>query len=141
MRRLIPLIAAAAALGAAVPALSATVDTKVNRHGEIVGSLVHQGGSRFYVEDHAYQVQAEVRRQGNRRFNFYDARTQLFAFVRKTTTNRWDVYLPGHDVSIGHVEQHGRNRWRAYEDAGESVGEAVGPAAISGAASVLVVFD
>ena len=141
MRRLIPLIAATAALGAAVPATAEAADTKVNRHGEAVGFLVHQGASRFNVQDHDYYTQAEVRRQGNRRFNFYNARGALFAFVRKATGNRWDVMLPEHDVPVGHVEKRSKNRWMAYEDEGESVGDATGPAALQGAAAVIVVFD
>jgi hypothetical protein len=91
MRRLIPLTAVAATLAAAGPALSEVADTKVNRHHEAVGSLVHQGASRFYVEDQTYRVQAEVRRQGKRRFTFLNTRGVEFAFVRKASGNRWDV--------------------------------------------------
>ena len=50
----------ASLLGFAVPAISATSDTRVHRHGERVGSLVHQGASRFKVEDINDGVEAEV---------------------------------------------------------------------------------
>jgi hypothetical protein len=41
---------------------------------------------------------------------------------------------------IGTVRKVDKRTWAAYVDDGESVGEAVGPAALQGAASVLLVF-
>lgn len=140
MRRLIPLIAAAATLAAAGPAVSEIQDTTVNRHNEAVGTLVHQGASRFYVEDHDYRVQAEVRRVGKRGFTFLNTRGVEFAIVRKATGTRWDVYAAGHSERVGTVEKVGPREYAAYQD-GERVGDARGAAAVQGAASVLVVFD
>ena len=142
MRRYIPLIAVALTLGAAAPATAATADTKVNRHGEIVGSVVHKGAGRFVVENNAYKVQAEVRRQGNRRWNFVNSRGVVFAYVAKSTGRRWNVFATGHSEPIGHVETHGKKKARIYNDEGEeAVGDAAGPASIQGAAAVLVIFD
>jgi hypothetical protein len=142
MRRLIPLIAAAAALGAAVPAMSETADTKVNRHQEEVGFIVKATGNRYQVEDVNYGVQAEVKSQGKRRFNFYNREGTLFAYVRKGSGVRWDVFDAHHSSeSIGHVDRVGRNHFAAYDDDGDNIGDATGRAAVQGAASVLVVFD
>ena len=139
MRRLIPLMAVALALGAAAPSTALAADTVVQRHGETVGSLVHQGGSRYKIEDSSYSVEGEVRRIGKRRFEFSNGLGKFGWAVR--TGSRWDVYSSQHPSDrIGYVQKVGARRWAAYVDGGERVGESIGQAALQGAASALLVF-
>jgi hypothetical protein len=86
-------------------------------------------------------VLAEVRKSGNRKFNFVRRDTNVvFGYVSRQTAKRWEVFESGHSNPIGHVDKLGKNRWGAYVDDGLSIGDAVGPAPIQGAASILLVF-
>ncbi len=140
MRRLIPLIVVALAVSAATPASAVAGDTKVIRHDEAVGSLVHDRASRYKVEDINYDVEAEVRRRGKRRFEFF-GRNGMFGWAVKATGRRWDVYSAAHpEDRVGYVDRIGRREYGAYLNDGERIGSAYGQAAVQGAASVFLVF-